>query len=69
VAPLCGPRTHVLLDRALLDRGMSQYWLVRSVHFWRYGQVSHSLRFPRLQRLIGPRMDHRLCEPQKGSDE
>jgi len=26
VAPLCGPRTH-----ALVDRGLSQYWLVRQL--------------------------------------
>ena len=41
VAPLCGPRTH-----ALVDRGMSQYWLVRSADFCRYGQASHSLLVP-----------------------
>ena len=32
VMPVCGPRTH-----ALVDRGMSQYWLVRSPDFCRYG--------------------------------
>jgi hypothetical protein len=32
VLPVCGPRTH-----ALVDRGMSQYWLVRSPDFCRYG--------------------------------
>jgi hypothetical protein len=53
VAPLCGPRTH-----ALVDRGMSQYWLVRSADFCRYGQASHSLLVsPILQRLVRPRID------------
>jgi hypothetical protein len=33
---------------ALVDRGMSQYWLVRSADFCRYGQASHSLLVPNL---------------------
>jgi hypothetical protein len=32
---------------------MSQYWLVRSADFCRYGQASHSLRLSHHAALIG----------------
>ena len=57
VAPLCAPRTHAPVDRA-----MSQYWLVRTARLCRYGQASHSLRLSQsLQRLVRPRIDYPLC--------
>jgi hypothetical protein len=62
-APIAGTLPNLLrLSRRSQCRGfsfwaMSQYWLVRTEDFCRYGQASHSLLFPNLQRLVRPRIE------------